>query len=95
MLPLGILIACTGVGVIPLAMILIPMGNRTYDTCPNCKSEEVLDWIGEPSSASGAIWKKAKEADDKTFLINKLILLATVLVMLAAALVFLYRFGRW
>jgi hypothetical protein len=89
MLPLGFLLACTGIGLIPLAVILILLGNRTFQACPNCRGTSLLQWAGSPSPESQRIWTRAKEADDKAFKTNKLILLAIVMAMLAAALVFM------
>jgi hypothetical protein len=88
-LPVGFLLACTGIGLLPLAVILILLGNRTFNACPKCMGRNLADWKGAPSPESQAIWARAKEADDKAFQKNKLILLGVVLTILAAALVFM------
>jgi len=90
MLPLGFLIACTGVGLIPLAVVLIWLGNRTFDACPSCKGTQFAAWIGDPSAESEAVWQEAYLADERAFKKNKLILFAVVMAILAAALVFMY-----
>jgi hypothetical protein len=94
MLPLGFLLACTGIGLIPLAVILIVLGNRTYEACPNCRGQQLAKWAGELFPESEAIWTSAREADEKAFQKNKLILLGVVMAMLAAALVFMFVMMR-
>jgi hypothetical protein len=89
MLPIGFLLACTGFGLIPLAVTLIALGNRTFYACPNCKGQQLIQWAGAPSPESQAIWTRAKEEDDKAFKTNKLILLGVVLAILAVSLVFM------
>jgi hypothetical protein len=90
MLPLGFLLACTGAGLIPLAVVLIWLGNRTFSACPNCRGKSLEPWSGEPSPQSRTIWSDAKEADDKAFKRNKMVLFAVVMTMFAAALVFMF-----
>lgn len=55
-LPLGFALACTGIGLIPMAVIMIVMGNRTYEACPNCKSDSLSEWYGLPSRECNQIW---------------------------------------
>ena len=94
MLPLGFVLACTGIGLIPLAVVLILLGNRTYQVCPNCKGQQLTRWGGEPDSESRRVFAEAKEIDDRTFKQNKLILFGVVMTMLAAALVFMFYMMR-
>ena len=89
MLPLAFLLACTGIGLIPVGIILISYGNRTFNACPQCKSQNLLEWTGQPSPECQAIWTKAKEADDNAFKKNRLVLFGFAMAMLAAALVFM------
>lgn len=88
-LPLGLLLACTGIGLIPLAIIMMSLGNRTFRACPKCKGQQLELWSGQPSPEDRALWTAAKAADEAAFRRNKLILLAVVMVIFAAALVFM------
>lgn len=88
--PLGFALACTGIGLIPLAIVLIVLGNRTFYACPNCKGQQLSQWTGQPTPENHAIWTSAKEADERAFKRNKLTLLAVVMAMFAAALVFMF-----
>ena len=83
------LVACTGLGAIPVAVVLILLGNRTYHACPNCRGQELAPWTGVASPQSNEVWKQAKAADDKAFKTNKLMLLGVVMAMLGAALIFM------
>lgn len=75
---------------IVMAVLIIVLGNRTYRACPNCKNLQLALWSGQISEQNRTIWQKAKEADEKAFKTNKLILLAIVLCILAASLVSMY-----
>lgn len=90
MLLLGFLLACTGIGLVPLAIILIWLGNRTYHCCPSCRGQQHAQWSGKPSAENQAIWAGAKADDHKAFKRNKWILFAVVMTMLAASLVFMF-----
>ena len=94
MVPGALTLACTGVGLIPVAIILILWGNLTYEACPGCQSKDLKGWNGFPSPENRTIWKRAKAEDDRAFKKNKLILLAVVMVMLAGALVFMFSMMR-
>lgn len=88
MLPAAFAMACTGIGLIPLAIIFIVFGNRTYETCPNCGSPEHVTADGPLWPTSYDIWKKAQAADERAFKKNKWILFGVTMVILAAALTF-------
>lgn len=88
-LPVALLLACTGIGLIPLLGILLWMGNRTTRTCPRCgHQEEFADKVGVPSVEADVIWEMAAAADAKQFERNKLVLLGVVFALLALAIGF-------
>lgn len=90
-LPLGLLMACTGIGLIPLAVLLIWLGNRTVEACPQCGVRESFATVSiAPTMESERIWSTAVGADAKRFQQNKLVLLAVVSLLLAAAIGFYF-----
>ena len=93
-LPAGFALACTGIGLIPLAIIFIWFGNRMYQVCPNCMSLDIFPARGKLWPTSFDIWKKAQAADDRKFKTNKLILFGVTMVILAAALTFSFYVSR-
>lgn len=88
MLPAGFAAACTGIGLIPLAVVFIWFGNRTFPVCPNCSSTDHVPSKGKLWPTSYEIWKKAHAIDERAFKTNKLILFGVTMVILAAALTF-------
>lgn len=93
--PLGLLMACSGVGLIPVVLIAIFLGNRTYRRCPNCESQQLAAWAGQPSPQNEAIWLEAKNADEKAFRNSKLIVLTIIIALLAANVAFTIRLLRY
>jgi hypothetical protein len=90
-LPLAFLLACTGIGAIPLGIVLIYFGNRTDPTCPGCDNRKsILPWDGMPTPESEDLWAVAELRDKRQFARNKLILLGVTLLLLAGALTFAF-----
>ncbi len=87
-------LACSGIGLIPLAIIVMLIGNRTYFACPSCKGKQLEEWIGEPKPEDRNAWEEAVAADKRAFARNKYILLAVVLTLLAVVLIAM-TFVEW
>jgi len=86
---LGFVVACSGVGIIPLAVVLIVLGNRTKPSCPHCDRNDALrPWAGRPTPDADRMWEVARRQDEKSFKVNKLILFGVVMTMLLLAIVF-------
>lgn len=90
MIPAGLAIALTGIGLLPLAIIVVVMANWTKKVCPKCRDDDFDPWDGSPSDQAMKIWHRACRNDDKAFKRQKLIIFAVVMVMLVAAVIFAY-----
>ena len=88
MIAISIPLICTGLGAIPVAIILILLGNQTRRVCPNCHDQDLAPWSGQPSEQNVAAWEKAREADEAAFARNKLVLLTVIMSVFFSVIVY-------
>ena len=86
---IGILLLCSGLGIIPLAYILSKAVHRRYETCPQCGNRTGLEfWGGVPSPDSDAILERATRRTETQSQRARITILVSVLVLLVFAIGF-------
>ncbi len=80
------LLVLTGIGAIPLALILWYLGNRTEPRCPQCGMNGPFQpsWA-DTSAGALATWRNAVAEDAQRFQRNRRITLAVVMAAAAMA----------
>ena len=92
---LGLLMMCSGAGIIPAAILFIILGNRTVEVCVNCGSTTIHQTAGYPTEEAIQIWQYAYDDDQKRFDRSKYVLLAIVLSILALVVTLFLVTPRW
>jgi hypothetical protein len=89
-LPAGFLLGCTGIGLLPLALVIFYLGRLTRPACPACLATSRLTaWHGVPTAEADQIWRKGVAEDRREFLRTKLSLMATMALVLGAIALYL------
>lgn len=89
-LPVGFLLGCTGIGLIPLLLVVFYLGRLTRPACPACgATSRLAPWGGKPDPEADRIWRQAVADDRREFLRTKLSLMAVVALVLGSATLYL------
>ena len=89
-LPIGFLLGCTGLGLIPLVAFIVYLGRLTWNACPACGAKSRLAaWRGAPTPDSEDIWRQAVEQDRREFLRTKLAMTAVAALVVCALILYL------
>jgi hypothetical protein len=89
-LPVGFLLGCTGIGLIPLLLVVMYLGRLSRPACPACGATTRLSaWRGIPTPESDQIWGQAVADDRREFLRTRLSLMAVVALVMGSAVLYL------
>jgi predicted RNA-binding Zn-ribbon protein involved in translation (DUF1610 family) len=85
------LLALTGVGLLPLVVLLVVLGNQTNRACPACGEKAALAaFAGERSPNAQEIWNAASSLDAQRFKRNQLITASVLMALMVAAFAIVY-----
>jgi hypothetical protein len=85
-----LLAVVSGIGIIPVVIVISVIRRQTYSACPNCRGRKLTSWQGHMTQESERIWMNAPARDRMLFKVYGLITLGVLLLVLGAALIFMF-----
>jgi len=89
-LPVLLVAVASGVGIIAVVIIISVIRRQTYTACPKCRGRKLNRWQGHMTPESERVWMNAPARDRMLFKVYGLITLGVLLLVLGAALIFMF-----